>query len=120
MTEPSLSTSEVAAAVKQSLREHWVIFLIEGIVFIALGVLAILVPQIASLAVTVFLGWLFLFSGVMGLISTFWARQAPGFWWSLLSAVLAIAVGVMLLWSPVAGVLSLTYLLIAFFVIEGI
>jgi uncharacterized membrane protein HdeD (DUF308 family) len=47
-------------------------------------------------------------------------RNAPGFWWALLSAVVAIAAGVVLLLWPINGVLSLTLLLIAFFVIEGI
>jgi uncharacterized membrane protein HdeD (DUF308 family) len=46
-------------------------------------------------------------------------RQAPGFWWSLLSAALGIIVGAMLLASPVTGALSLTLVLIAFFLIEG-
>jgi len=120
MTQPSISTTEVAAVLRKSIHDHWLLFLIEGIIFIVLGLLAILVPQIATLTVTILLGWLFVISGVMGLVSTFWARQAPGFWWSLLSAVLAIVVGAMLLGWPVAGVLSLTYVLIAFFFIEGI
>jgi uncharacterized membrane protein HdeD (DUF308 family) len=47
-------------------------------------------------------------------------RQAPGFWWSLVSAILGIAVGIVLLLWPLSGVLSLTLVLIAFFVIEGI
>jgi uncharacterized membrane protein HdeD (DUF308 family) len=47
-------------------------------------------------------------------------RHAPGFWWSLLSAVLGIVVGVWLLVSPVAGAVSLTFLLIVFFLIEGV
>jgi hypothetical protein len=47
-------------------------------------------------------------------------RQAPGFGWSLLSAVLGIAVGVLLLWWPLTGALSLTVMLTVFFVIEGV
>jgi uncharacterized membrane protein HdeD (DUF308 family) len=54
------------------------------------------------------------------LITTFGARHAPGFWWSLLSAVLAIAAGLVLLAWPVSGAISLTLLLIVFFFIEGI
>jgi len=120
MTDPTLSASDAATAIRRSVRDHWLLFLIEGIVLVILGLLAILVPQIASLAVTILLGWLFLVSGVLGLVASFWARGAPGFWWSLLSAVLTIVVGVLLLGWPVAGVLSLTYLLIAFFFIEGV
>jgi uncharacterized membrane protein HdeD (DUF308 family) len=47
-------------------------------------------------------------------------RQAPGFWWSLVSAILGIAAGIVLLLWPLSGVLSLTVILIVFFVIEGI
>jgi uncharacterized membrane protein HdeD (DUF308 family) len=104
----------------QSIRAHWKLFLVEGIILVLLGLLAIVIPPLATLGVTIVLGWVFLFSGVAGLITTFGARQAPGFWWSLLSAILAIAAGVVLLISPVRGAISLTFLLIAFFVIEGV
>jgi uncharacterized membrane protein HdeD (DUF308 family) len=107
-------------AVATSLHEHWVLFLVEGIVLVVLGLLAILIPPIATLAVEILFGWLFLISGITGLITTFWMRQAPGFLWSLLSAALAIAAGVVLLLWPLSGVLSLTLVLIVFFVIEGV
>jgi uncharacterized membrane protein HdeD (DUF308 family) len=102
------------------LHEHWVLFLVEGVVLLVLGATAVVLPPIATLAVTVLIGWLFLVSGIIGLITTFWLRHAPGFWWSLLSAVLGIVVGVMLLASPLTGAFSLTLLLVAFFVVEGI
>src|SRR5260221_8026808 len=79
--------SEVSAGV----RDHWKAFLIEGILLAVLGLAAMIVPPLASLAVTIFLGWMFLISGIAGLILTFWARGMPGFWWSLISAVLAVA-----------------------------
>ena len=116
----SINPSEIQRALTQSIREHWVLFLVEGIVLVLLGVLAIVVPQVATLAVAIFLGWLFLISGVAGLVTTFMARHAPGFWWSLISAVLAIAAGLVLLARPVVGAVSLTLLLIVFFVIEGV
>jgi uncharacterized membrane protein HdeD (DUF308 family) len=103
-----------------SLRDYWVLFLIEGIILVALGLAAITIPVVATFAVAIFLGWLFLVSGVVGLVTTFWMRQAPGFWWSLLSAVLAIITGVILIGWPVTGAVSLTLVLIVFFVIEGV
>ena len=107
-------------ALAGTVREHRMMFLVEGIVLLALGFLAILIPPLATLGVTILFGWLFLVSGVTGLIATFWARQAPGFWWSLVSAALGIAAGLVLLASPVSGALSLTLILIVFFVIEGV
>jgi uncharacterized membrane protein HdeD (DUF308 family) len=118
-TNPS-EMSQLQSAIAQSIREHWVLFLIEGIVLVGLGILAIIVPPLATITFTLFLGWLFLISGIMGLITTFWARHSPGFWWSLLSAVLAIAAGIVLLIEPLRGAITLTLLLIVFFIIEGV
>ena len=120
MSDPTITANDAVAAIRKSIHDHWGLFLFEGILLVVLGLLAILVPQVASLAVTLLLGWLFAISGIFGLIASFWARQAPGFWWSLLSAVLSIVVGGLLLARPVVGVFSLTYLLIAFFFVEGV
>jgi uncharacterized membrane protein HdeD (DUF308 family) len=119
----SISQPNIAGfqrAVASSLHRHWKLYLAEGIALVVLGVIAILVPPIATLAVTIVLGWLFLISGIIGLSTTFMMRQAPGFWWSLLSGVLAIVVGGLLLAAPLRGAFSLTLVLIAFFVIEGV
>jgi uncharacterized membrane protein HdeD (DUF308 family) len=104
----------------RALHENWHLLLIEGIVLALLGAAAIIVPQVATLAVTVLISWLFLISGVVGLITTFMMRQAPGFWWSLFSAVLAIVAGVLLIARPDVGAQSLTLLLIFFFILEGV
>jgi uncharacterized membrane protein HdeD (DUF308 family) len=103
-----------------SLQAHWKAFLIEGILLAVLGLAAMVVPLIASLAVTIFLGWMFLFTGVLGLALTLWARQLPGFWWSLISALLGIAAGLILLARPAQGVLTLTIVIGAYFLAEGV
>jgi uncharacterized membrane protein HdeD (DUF308 family) len=108
--------SEMNAAV----REHWKAFLFEGILLAVLGLAAMIVPPLASLAVTIFLGWMFLISGVAGLALTFWARQMPGFWWSLISAALAVLAGLVLLAQPAQGALTLTIVVGAYFLAEGV
>jgi len=115
--EPS---DQMRRAVVSTIHEHRVLFLVEGIILLVLGAAAIIVPVIATLAFTLFIGWLFLISGVVGLITTFWMRNAPGFWWSLLSGVVGIAAGIVLILWPISGTVSLTLLLIAFFLVEGI
>ena len=108
--------SDMGAAVKA----HWKAFLFEGIVLALLGLAAMIVPPLASLAVTIFLGWMFLISGIAGLVVTFWARQMPGFWWSLFSAALAVLAGIILLARPVQGILTLTIVVGAYFLAEGV
>jgi uncharacterized membrane protein HdeD (DUF308 family) len=108
--------SKMSAAV----REHWKAFLFEGILLAVLGLAAMVVPPLASLAVTIFLGWMFLVTGVAGLVMTYWARAMPGFWWSLISAALAVLAGGILLARPMQGVLTLTIVVGAYFLAEGI
>jgi len=108
--------SDVNAAV----RAHWKAFLIEGIILVVLGLAAIILPPLASLAVTILLGWMLMISGIAGPALTFWARGMPGFWWSLLSAVLAIGAGMILLVQPVQGTLTLTIVVGAYFLAEGV
>ncbi len=108
--------SDMSAAV----REHWKAFLVEGILLAVLGIAAMVVPVVAGLAVAIFLGWMFLISGVAGLAISFWARRMPGFWWSLISAALAIVAGIVLLARPAQGVLTLTVVIGVYFLAEGV
>jgi uncharacterized membrane protein HdeD (DUF308 family) len=120
MTMNQPDPKKFQAAVANALHQHWVLFLVEGVVLLVLGATAIVIPPFATLAVTIVFGWLFLVSGVVGLFTTFYMRQAPGFWWSLVSAALGILVGALLLSRPVSGAFSLTLVLITFFFIEGV
>lgn len=119
MNQP-LDADRLRAAVRETVAHHWGWFLFEGILLVLLGIAAVLLPAAASLVATVFFGWLLLLSGIMGLISTIRARRAPGFAWSLLSAILGIGAGGLLLLWPIAGTFSLTAVLIAFLIAEGV
>jgi uncharacterized membrane protein HdeD (DUF308 family) len=118
MSTPDIQN--IQRAVADALHRHWKLYLAEGILLLVLGFIAIVIPPLATLAVTILLGWLFLVSGVMGLFTTYMLRHAPGFWWSLLSAALGVLVGASLLAMPLSGALSLTVVLVAFFMIEGV
>jgi uncharacterized membrane protein HdeD (DUF308 family) len=119
MSTNQADLDRIQSTVANSLHAHWRLFLTEGIVLFILGILAIVVPPIATIAVEVLVGWLLLMSGIVGLIATLRMRSAPGFWWSLLSAVLGIAAGIVLLRWPLSGALSLTLILTVFLTLEG-
>jgi uncharacterized membrane protein HdeD (DUF308 family) len=119
-SEHPFSPADVRSAVSAAIHRHWGLFLTEGIVLIILGMLALLVPAVASVAATIVFGWILLLSGVVGLIATFRAQGSPGFTWSLISALLGIAAGIILLTMPVQGALTLTAVLIAFLLVEGV
>ena len=111
---------DVERAISETVRTYWVLFLVQGVIMMVLGVLAIIWPQISTLAVDIYVGWMFLLSGLVGLVTMFLAPNVEAFLWSLLTAALSLFVGVLLLWHPVEGAVSLTLVLIAFFIVEGI
>jgi uncharacterized membrane protein HdeD (DUF308 family) len=120
MSSSDLSLSDMQQAVRDTARLHWRLFLAQGVIMTILGVLAVIWPQISTVAVDVYVGWLFLFSGIVGLASMFLAPTVHAFLWMLLTAALSLFVGVMLLWHPTEGAVSLTMVLTAFFIVEGI
>jgi len=116
--DPTLS--DMHRAVSKALRAHWRLFMTQGVIMVILGTVAIVWPVIATIAVDIYVGWLFLISGVVGLVALFAAEDAPAFLWTLLTAALSLIVGVLLLWKPAEGAVSLTMVLTAFFIAEGI
>ena len=126
-----MEVNRLSDTVTRSIHDYWTLFLFEGVALISLGLLAIVIPSIASSAATLFIGWLFIISGVIGLVTTFWARHLPGYWWSLVSALLGILVGAVLIahksndlygglmgW-PLEAIGPLRMVLVLFFLIEG-
>jgi uncharacterized membrane protein HdeD (DUF308 family) len=111
---------DVRRVLAGAIHAHWKLFLAEGIVMMVLGLLAIAVPEVASLAIAIFVGWLFFIGGIFRTFSVVQHRNLPGFGWSLVTALLAIVLGVVLLVRPAAGVLTLTIALIVFFILEGV
>jgi len=110
----------IRAGIARSVRDHWLMYLLEGIALLVLGILSAAMPGIASVAATVLFGWILLFSGVVILIAALRGRDAPGFWWSLISGIVGIIAGLLLLIRPLQGVLTLTIVLIAFLLAEGV
>ena len=119
MTSPEEFT-RLQSAMDRAVKTHWKAFLFEGILLMVLGVAALVLPPLASLATAIFLGWMFLIGGIGGLIATYWASSTPGFWWSLVSAALAVLTGLLLLARPMQAVLTLTIVLGAYFLAEGV
>lgn len=118
ISNPTLSDSQ--RAINELMRTYWVLFLVQGAIMMVLGALAIIWPQISTLAVDISAGWIFLLSGLVGLITMFFVPNVPAFLWSLLTSALSLFCGVLLLWHPIEGAVSLTLVLVAFFIVEGI
>ena len=105
----------------EALKKYRLWYMIYGLILIALGLFAIAMPYVATIAVELTVGWLLVIGGVLGLIASFSGGQsAPGFWWNLLIAILSLLAGVALLWHPVAGTVTLTLILVAYLISGGV
>jgi uncharacterized membrane protein HdeD (DUF308 family) len=116
----SIQDGDMSRAISGALKAHWRLLLFQGVAMVILGVLAVAVPAAATVVIEIYVGWLFLISGVVGLVAVFAAGSLPAFLWSLVTAALSVVAGILLLWKPAEGVVSLTLVLTAFFVAEGI
>jgi uncharacterized membrane protein HdeD (DUF308 family) len=105
---------------REVIHDHWILFLIQGVILAALGLLALGAPFLATVVFVKLAGWLFIIGGVVALASFFTGRDVPGSIWSFLGAALAIIAGIYLLSQPLAGMVSLTLVLVAFFLAQGV
>jgi|SRR5882672_318555 len=95
-------------------------FTIWAILFIVLGGLAIALPFGAGLGVTIFLGWIIVFTGGAHVASAFSHRVVGGKIWRVLLGLLYIAGGLFIVFQPGIGLLSLTLVLASLFLAEGV
>lgn len=104
----------------EDIQKHRGFLIFEGIVFILLGMLGVALPVLYTFTIELLIGSLLVAGGLVQTYRAIAARHAPGFGWSLFNGLLSVAVGLMLIFNPVSGVVSLTILLMIFFFIEGI
>src|SRR5262245_19846809 len=93
MTTAHPSPADIQAQFRQAVRDHWILFLILGVVMVILGLLAFAAPVVATLAVDFYVGWLFLISGVVGVITLFMRERFSRFLLTLFAEILTLVVG---------------------------
>ena len=111
-----MSATSLVTIAKQSL--GWSIAL--SVLMIIAGLLAIVVPAAAGIAVTILVGWLLVFSGAAHLVFAWHTRTTGGFLWELLLGLAYIVVGAYVLARPVAGLASLTLALAIYLFAEAV
>jgi uncharacterized membrane protein HdeD (DUF308 family) len=97
----------------------WWIYLLEGIGAILVGILLLTAPGRTVVAITLFLGWYWLFVGVLELARAFVDRSVP-WYWSLLIGLLGIAAGLMVLNHPLLAAAVLPATLVIYLGVLGI
>jgi len=119
MSQASLTPLDgtgVSASLAQSHRSLYAV----GILLIVAGLAALALPLFVGLAVEAVVGWAFVIAGVSQLLYVFRAKGWGGFAWQLLIGAVFLLGGITLLANPVAGLISLTLVIIATFMVSGV
>jgi len=105
---------------REALSKNWKLLLAGGIISVVLGLIAIIVPPLASVGITILVG-IQLLDGAVGMVAKAISRGTTGHCiWSAILAVLYVIAGVWLLINPVEGTITLTIVLIVFFLVIGL
>lgn len=108
------------AAARAYIKEKWGWFLAFGILFVLTGIGAIAFPLVSTVAAKIALGWIFLVGGVLMILHSFSAMRWQGFLLNLLIGILYVVAGGWLAFFPLTGIITLTILLAALFLAEGV
>ena len=119
MTTPNNVMEQELYLASQEVREHRSWFRFLGIVMVLTGIGALLFPFVATLAGTLALGAILLVAGLFGLVHALRVRPWKGFWIGFLTSLLTLVIGVLLLGFPMEGIMTVTLLITALFLVSG-
>lgn len=91
-----------------------------GLVMVLLGAAAVIMPLASSLVLEVLIGWLLTMSGIVAVVGAMQFRGTGLFLWQLLAGLITLAVGLLMLLYPFQGLVALTVLIAAIFVLTGL
>jgi uncharacterized membrane protein HdeD (DUF308 family) len=104
----------------ETVRSKWLWFVVLGIALIVLGMMALVMVEVASLATTIAVGSIILVSGAFEVGGAFWCKGWNRFFLHLLSGVLGIVVGILFLTRPGTAMITLTLLIASFLLVGGV
>lgn len=97
---------------------NWSIAL--SILLIIAGLIAIVVPDISGVAITLIFGWLMIVSGITHFVFAFKTHTTGGLIWEILIGIIYTFTGFYLILHPVAALFALTLILACYLFFEAI
>jgi uncharacterized membrane protein HdeD (DUF308 family) len=91
-----------------------------AILIIIAGFIAISLPFLSGIAITIVIGWLLVVSGVFHIADAFHAKGAGSFFWRLLVGLVFIIGGLDIAFVPLRGLFTLTFVLGIILLVQGV
>ena len=95
-------------------------YIVAAVLFIILGVFAIIEPAVAGLGVALLVGWLLVFGGIAYLIGAFYGGGAKSVIFHVLAGIVFVLGGLYFVSHPLLTLSSLTLFLASMIIVAGI
>jgi uncharacterized membrane protein HdeD (DUF308 family) len=95
-------------------------FIALGVAFIVGGAAALLMPLVASIAVALLVGWMFILVGIVQLVQAWRTRDWGGTIWAAIIGIVILLGGIAVTLDPVVGAVTLTLLVGVVFLVKGV
>jgi uncharacterized membrane protein HdeD (DUF308 family) len=108
--------------IKEYTDKNHTAMIIIGIIDIIIGIFILLNLQIGMIAVALlFAIWIILDSVFMLITSSYIKNYSTGrFWFTVITGIIGLLIGIILLFNPIGGVLSIAFIIGIYFMIAGI
>jgi uncharacterized membrane protein HdeD (DUF308 family) len=110
----------IVAAERDELRKAWGWLVTLGVLFLILGLAALVFVGLTTLMTVLFVGWVFLIAGVAEAVHAIVRRGWSGFWVDLLSGVVTAVAGLLIVLHPGTGASVLTMFVAVVFLVGGL
>ena len=110
----------VAAVRAASHHQRWGLLVLEGVLNIAVGVIAFIWPGLTAVTFVLLIAAWAIVTGVLEIVAALRLHPEYGRWWLILSGAASVIFGVLLVVAPLAGVIVVTWWIGAFALIFGI
>lgn len=108
------------ADLRHHVHRYWKAYAVQGAAQLVLGLLAVAAPFAATFATVIFFGPLLTGAGILGLVGAFTMRGSAGRRSGIVFSILILALGLIVLFDPFAGAVSLTVMIAVFFLISAV
>ncbi len=120
-TAPGYAAREEARTMIARISSHWWVFLIRGILALALGIAMPFFPGAAIFAIAILFGAYAFVDGIFAIVAAVRMNHAESRWpWLIVEGVLGILVGVITFFAPLATIVGLAYLVGFWFIVTGL
>ena len=110
----------IAGPLAKGVKKDATTLIILGVLTVILGVLALISPMMAGMTVAVMVGILMIIGGIVRTVFAFKAQSWGKGILAFVLGALTLLVGLVMVFRPVLGLTSLTLVLAAYFLIDGI